>query len=136
MYRVRQCNDEITKMIKEYEEFCRKIGLKSSSCNGEKVQHSFFDVSSLENAIVTKKNMEAEIDAKLVELDKLKDELTEIIFNQDKISGRKKMILYMFFVDGMTNSQIARFFNITERTVILEKNEAVKELTSPPYVIK
>lgn len=136
MYRVRQCNDEITTMIKEYEEFCRKIGLKSSSCNGEKVQHSFFDVSSLENAIVTKKNMEAEIDAKLVELDKLKDELTEIIFNQDKISGRKKMILYMFFVDGMTNSQIARFFNITERTVILEKNEAVKELTSHPYVIK
>ena len=136
MYRVRQCNDEITTMIKEYEEFCRKIGLKSPSCNGGKVQHSFFDVSSLENAIVTKKNMEAEIDAKLVELDKLKDELTEIIFNQNKISGRKKMILYMFFVDGMTNSQIARFFNITERTVILEKNEAVKELTSPPYVIK
>ena len=80
--------------------------------------------------------MEAEIDAKLVELDRLKGELTEIIFNQNKISGRKKMILYMFFVDGMTNSQIARFFNITERTVILEKNEAVKELTSPPYVIK
>lgn len=136
MYRVRHCSSEIDKMIKRYEDFCKNIGMQSTACDEERVQTSMSGTSRLENSIVIKKKMEADIEEKLAELEKLKAEITKIIKQQEHMDSRKKMILFMYFVDCMSNAQIARFFELSKRTVILEKNDALNHLISPPHVIK